>query len=88
MWDWVILGLTFYTVIIVPYNLAINRYFPAMFSEAGVSTDLAEPCLLIKAWSRNSVSHHVKDKLPYRFSSQFVPAMAKAVGIVIEKAGK
>ena len=24
-WDWVILGLTFYTVIIVPANLAINK---------------------------------------------------------------
>ena len=24
-WDWVILGLTFYTVIMVPYNLAISR---------------------------------------------------------------
>ncbi|XP_023349841.1 potassium voltage-gated channel protein eag isoform X3 [Eurytemora carolleeae] len=25
MWDWIILALTFYTVIIVPYNLAMNR---------------------------------------------------------------
>eukprot|EP00095_Tigriopus_kingsejongensis_P007430 maker-scaffold443_size169656-snap-gene-0.13 protein:Tk07430 transcript:maker-scaffold443_size169656-snap-gene-0.13-mRNA-1 annotation:"potassium voltage-gated channel protein eag isoform x1" len=27
VWDWVILGLTFYTVIMVPFNLAINRTF-------------------------------------------------------------
>ncbi len=27
MWDWVILGLTFYTVVMVPYNLAINRAY-------------------------------------------------------------
>ena len=26
-WDWIILSLTFYTVIMVPYNLAINRSF-------------------------------------------------------------
>uniref|UniRef100_A0A0K2TNG6 Potassium voltagegated channel protein eaglike [Apis florea] n=1 Tax=Lepeophtheirus salmonis TaxID=72036 RepID=A0A0K2TNG6_LEPSM len=25
VWDWVILGLTFYTVVMVPFNLAINR---------------------------------------------------------------
>ena len=24
-WDWIILGLTFYTVVMVPYNLAINK---------------------------------------------------------------
>ena len=27
MWDWIILALTFYTVIIVPYNLAMNRSY-------------------------------------------------------------
>jgi potassium voltage-gated channel Eag-related subfamily H protein 5 len=27
VWDWVILGLTFYTVVMVPYNLAVNRSF-------------------------------------------------------------
>ncbi len=26
-WDWIILGLTFYTVVMVPYNLAINRAY-------------------------------------------------------------
>lgn len=25
IWDWVILGLTFYTVVMVPFNLAFNR---------------------------------------------------------------
>ena len=57
MWDWVILGLTFYTVIIVPYNLAINRYFPARFSETGVSTVLAEPLVVIKGgpWNLESI---------------------------------
>ena len=27
VWDWIILGLTFYTVVMVPYNLAIKRTF-------------------------------------------------------------
>ena len=27
VWDWVILGLTFYSVIMVPFNLAVNRTF-------------------------------------------------------------
>ena len=27
VWDWVILGLTFYSVIMVPLNLAVNRSF-------------------------------------------------------------
>ena len=26
-WDWIILGLTFYSVVMVPYNLAVNRIF-------------------------------------------------------------
>ena len=28
VWDWIILALTFFTVIMVPYNLAVSKSFP------------------------------------------------------------
>ncbi len=40
-WDWVILGLTFYTVVMVPYNLAINRAY------VGVDGDGEDISLLV-----------------------------------------